>query len=53
MIDLLYLQPIVEEDLLYDKQPSCSVQVDVSPNCEVELSVKVIIPSFALVYLVI
>ncbi|KAM3684567.1 hypothetical protein ACJW31_11G053600 [Castanea mollissima] len=37
---LLIKMPIVEEDLLYDKQPSCSVQVDVSPNCEVELSVK-------------
>ncbi len=52
MFDLVYLQPIVEEGVLDNEQPSCSVQVDVSPNREVELSVKVIFPSFARIYLV-
>lgn len=42
MIDRVYLQPIVEKGAVDNKHPSCTIQVDLSPNCEVELSVKVI-----------
>ncbi|XP_059429987.1 uncharacterized protein LOC132163636 isoform X3 [Corylus avellana] len=40
MIDHLYLQPILEKGVADNKHPSCTIQVDLSPNCEVELSVK-------------
>ncbi|KAE8077724.1 hypothetical protein FH972_016258 [Carpinus fangiana] len=32
--------PIGEEGVVDNKHPSCTIQVDLSPNCEVELSVK-------------
>ncbi|GLT69615.1 hypothetical protein SLA2020_417520 [Shorea laevis] len=40
VIDRVYLQPIVEKGVVDNKHPSCTIQVDLSPNCEVELSVK-------------
>lgn len=38
---LLSLQPTNDERLLDPEHPSCSVQVDISPNHVVELTVKV------------